>query len=221
MSVHAENIPVFVFPNTLKFYLLSRETHKQLLTLYNPSDTALRFRVLCTAPNKYQVMDSEGTVGPSSSVDIIVKYIMPSQSACNQVDKFRISLLSYGTKQTLGKKIIESTLIYGEKDRDVNEKEVPGHQQGDRPNYYDDQRSLYSGTSYGSRNEAPTNKAVIVFCTIVCLMAICILFLPTYYPEVKEPSSLPLPFHISVGVKIVISFVLGLGLGVFVKWKAS
>lgn len=132
-------------------------------------------------------------------------------------------------------------MIYGEKDRDVNEKEVPGHQQGDRPNYYDDQRSLYSGTSYGyvyyfillshkkihiyiffrSRNEAPTNKAVIVFCTIVCLMAICILFLPTYYPEVKEPSSLPLPFHISVGVKIVISFVLGLGLGVFVKWKAS
>lgn len=31
-----KNLPVFVFPVALEFYLSARHTHKQLLTVYNP-----------------------------------------------------------------------------------------------------------------------------------------------------------------------------------------
>lgn len=37
-------VPVFVFPTTLVFYLGARETHKQLLTIYNPYDFGVRFQ---------------------------------------------------------------------------------------------------------------------------------------------------------------------------------
>lgn len=44
MSSSQQKIPVFVFPNQLKFYLQSKSTHKQLLTLYNPYDFPVRFK---------------------------------------------------------------------------------------------------------------------------------------------------------------------------------
>lgn len=44
MSLNIKKIPVFVFPNTLKFYLGSKASHKQLLTLYNPYDFPVRFK---------------------------------------------------------------------------------------------------------------------------------------------------------------------------------
>lgn len=37
-------VPVFVFPTSLVFYLGARETHKQLLTIYNPYDFGVRFQ---------------------------------------------------------------------------------------------------------------------------------------------------------------------------------
>lgn len=37
-------VPVFVFPTNVNFYLAARETHKQLVTIYNPYDFAVRFQ---------------------------------------------------------------------------------------------------------------------------------------------------------------------------------
>lgn len=39
-----QKIPVFVYPNVIKFFLASRATHKQLLTLYNPYEFPVRFK---------------------------------------------------------------------------------------------------------------------------------------------------------------------------------
>lgn len=36
-------IPVFVFPNSISFYLDDQRTHKQILTLYNPYDFPIKF----------------------------------------------------------------------------------------------------------------------------------------------------------------------------------
>lgn len=44
MEQNLRKVPVFVFPTSLKFFLNSRETHKQLLTLYNPYDFPVRFK---------------------------------------------------------------------------------------------------------------------------------------------------------------------------------
>uniref|UniRef100_A0A8B9D7P0 Motile sperm domain-containing protein 1 n=1 Tax=Anser cygnoides TaxID=8845 RepID=A0A8B9D7P0_ANSCY len=66
------NLPVFVFPTELIFYADDQSTHKQVLTLYNPYEFALKFKVLCTTPNKYVVADAAGTVKPQCCVDIIL-----------------------------------------------------------------------------------------------------------------------------------------------------
>nr|XP_013008255.1 motile sperm domain-containing protein 3 isoform X3 [Cavia porcellus] len=63
-------VPVLVFPPDLVFRADQRSGPRQLLTLYNPTGTALRFRVLCTAPAKYTVFDAEGYVKPQSCIDM-------------------------------------------------------------------------------------------------------------------------------------------------------
>uniref|UniRef100_A0A6P7FDF2 Motile sperm domain-containing protein 1-like n=1 Tax=Diabrotica virgifera virgifera TaxID=50390 RepID=A0A6P7FDF2_DIAVI len=99
MSLNIQKIPVFVFPNSLKFYLSTKSTHKQLLTLYNPYDFPVRFKVLSTSPNKYAVIDPEGSIGPQMLVDIVIRHTAPIISNCNVVDKFRISMQDHATKQ--------------------------------------------------------------------------------------------------------------------------
>jgi len=47
-------IPVFVFPNALTFYAGDQSTHKQVLTLYNPYDFAVRFQGKKIHKNMYQ-----------------------------------------------------------------------------------------------------------------------------------------------------------------------
>lgn len=39
-----QKVPVFVFPDSLNFYLSARHTHKQLLTVYNPYDFPVNFK---------------------------------------------------------------------------------------------------------------------------------------------------------------------------------
>ncbi|XP_034525797.1 motile sperm domain-containing protein 3 isoform X3 [Ailuropoda melanoleuca] len=63
-------VPVLVFPPDLVFRADQRSGPRQLLTLYNPTGAALRFRVLCTAPAKYTVFDAEGYVKPQSCIDM-------------------------------------------------------------------------------------------------------------------------------------------------------
>lgn len=112
-------IPVFVYPGSIKFYLLSRSSYKQLLTLYNPYEFPVRFKgkcnfgyklrikgllfsaVLCTTPNKYSVTDPEGSIGPFSCVDIVIRHNMPIAANCNTVDKFRITMQDHTTKKVL------------------------------------------------------------------------------------------------------------------------
>lgn len=39
-----KEIPVFVFPTNLKFYLGSRQSHKQILTIYNPYEFKIKYK---------------------------------------------------------------------------------------------------------------------------------------------------------------------------------
>lgn len=42
------SLPVFVFPTELVFYADDQTSHKQVLTLYNPYEFALKFKGLCS-----------------------------------------------------------------------------------------------------------------------------------------------------------------------------
>ncbi|EDM13253.1 motile sperm domain containing 3, isoform CRA_a [Rattus norvegicus] len=104
-------VPVLVFPPDLVFRADQRSGPRQLLTLYNPTGTALRFRVLCTAPAKYTVFDAEGYVKPQSCIDIVIRHVAPIPSHYDVQDRFRIELSEEGAEgRVVGRKDVTSVL---------------------------------------------------------------------------------------------------------------
>ncbi|KAG5898414.1 hypothetical protein JTB14_030392 [Gonioctena quinquepunctata] len=202
MTLNIKKIPVFVFPNTVKFYLNSKTTHKQLLTLYNPYDFPVKFKVLCTAPNKYAVIDPEGSIGPHMLVDIVIRHTMPTAGNSNITDKFRIFMEDHTTKQILGRRDIEATLISGEVDNISND--------GDFQSLpYSDRGSTVEGAFYTNRPTPHANSTNYVICIITGLVCVIALLLPTL-KEAAQPSNIPGYLHISMNIKLVLAYVLGL-----------
>ncbi|XP_076239911.1 motile sperm domain-containing protein 1 isoform X2 [Calliopsis andreniformis] len=116
LAATPRKLPVFVFPQSITFFLDDQSTHKQVLTLYNPYDFPIRFKVLCTAPNKYKVVDPEGTIKARCCVDIVVRHTSLLLSNCNVIDKFRIQMQEHPTKQAIGKRDVEAKLLPGTTD---------------------------------------------------------------------------------------------------------
>ena len=117
-------IPVFVFPNCLKFNLSDQSTHKQVLTLYNPYDFPVRFQgrfqfkfchvnlfiyqkkkilfvVLCSSRDrhKYTVVDPEGKIQTHCCVDIVIRHNSLSNQNVGEIDKFRIQMYQFATNK--------------------------------------------------------------------------------------------------------------------------
>ncbi|KAF5290614.1 hypothetical protein FQR65_LT01904 [Abscondita terminalis] len=207
MDQNIRKIPVFVFPTTLNFYLNARNTHKQLLTLYNPYDFPVRFKVLCTAPNKYTVIDPDGSIGPQACVDIVVRHTFPIIANCNSLDKFRITMQDHSTRQVLGKRDVEAKLLQGEPDNNSNDGDnfvsLPqADRLGDRtpiPFQYTLPSSQRLGTAY-------TANYLAILAGVVSIIA---LLLPTR-EEKQEATSIPSYLHISINFKLVFAYVLGL-----------
>ncbi|XP_041981219.1 motile sperm domain-containing protein 1-like [Aricia agestis] len=203
-----KNFPVFVFPVSLEFYLNARHTYKQLLTVYNPYEFSVNFKVLCTSPNKFTVIDPEGVIAPQSCIDIIVRYTQPSASHCNTTDKFRITMYDRNTQQALGKRDIPTKLIDGEPSNTNPEslgdnfhplasRSTPQKQTEEHPKVI---------CNHPSHRDNPPVNVVAVAVSICCIAA---LLLPTQ-PEATVNSQLPEWLHIGSNLKLVFSFVLGL-----------
>ncbi|XP_036596176.1 motile sperm domain-containing protein 1 isoform X4 [Trichosurus vulpecula] len=182
------NLPVFVFPTELIFYADDQSTHKQVLTLYNPYEFALKFKVLCTTPNKYVVVDATGAVKPQCCVDIVIRHRDVRSCHYDVIDKFRLQVSEQSQRKALGRKEIIATLLPSAKEqrKEVEEKRIKEH-------LTEKNRTVSSGPSL-----------LTVFLGIVCVAA---LMLPTL-GEVE--SLVPLYFHLSVNQKLVAAYVLGL-----------
>jgi hypothetical protein len=46
--------------------------HKQVLTIYNPLNHALHFKILATKQNVYRVQPASGSLAPQCSTDVVV-----------------------------------------------------------------------------------------------------------------------------------------------------
>ncbi|KAH0630804.1 hypothetical protein JD844_004041 [Phrynosoma platyrhinos] len=91
------NLPVFVFPTELIFYADDQSTHKQVLTLYNPYEFALKFKVIRhrdVRPCHYGVMD-----------------------------KFRLQVSEQSQRKALGRKEVIATLLPTAKEQQQKEEE--------------------------------------------------------------------------------------------------
>lgn len=86
LTSNASQLPFYCSSNSLLFYLgechvtfapcVHRalvaddpSTFSQVLTLYNPYDFVVRYKVLCTAPRKYSIAEPQGEIRAQHSVD--------------------------------------------------------------------------------------------------------------------------------------------------------
>eukprot|EP00088_Acartia_fossae_P003111 TRINITY_DN11290_c0_g1_i1.p1 TRINITY_DN11290_c0_g1~~TRINITY_DN11290_c0_g1_i1.p1 ORF type:complete len:228 (-),score=62.23 TRINITY_DN11290_c0_g1_i1:485-1168(-) len=205
-------IPVFVFPVQIDFYLEDQTTHKRVVTIYNPYEFDVTFKVLCNNPKKYAVVEPEGKICGQKCVDIVIRHVAVSLQTVDTTDKFRITLFEEGSNEMLGRKDILAVLHAGNPDPQSNslgDKQRKalggvfpslggggGHTDG-------------SGGPAGQSRDGSNPNYIACFVAVVCILA---LFLPTYCEPNKAPSLLQdYPWlHLSLNQKLVFAYVLGL-----------
>ncbi|XP_022095335.1 motile sperm domain-containing protein 1-like [Acanthaster planci] len=188
-------LPVFVFPTELVYYADDRSSHKQVLTVYNPYDFTLKFKVLCTTRRKYAVVDSEGTVRPGCCVDVVIRHKEIKESSYGVRDKFRLNIYEHGRRDAIGSKDIPTILLPTSQGREKESDELsstPGEGSTNMP------------FTAVARQRQVTPGPTVVLLALVCVVA---LLLPM---QGEAGSSLPLYLHLTVNQKLIAAYVLGL-----------
>lgn len=198
-------LPVFVFPTSLSFYWDDQSSHKQILTLYNPYDFSLKFRVLATSPNKYIVADSEGSIRPRCCVDIVIRHNAILSSNIGVTDKFRIQTQEYGHSQIYGKRDIISTLYAKKPDATATiTAESEQFQQICPQSLGTSHKRQYSINGNRPGENAARFNFLLFLLGVVCLIA---LGLPT---TGSEDTQWPPYLHVSTNQKLIAAYTLGL-----------
>uniref|UniRef100_A0AAR2L2T0 MSP domain-containing protein n=1 Tax=Pygocentrus nattereri TaxID=42514 RepID=A0AAR2L2T0_PYGNA len=188
-------LPVFVFPTELVFYADEQASHKQVLTLYNPYEFALKFKVLCTAPNKYAVVDATA----------ILHFHRTNVRACHYgvIDKFRLQVSEQSQRKALGRKEVMATLLPSAA------QEQPQARPQEEERRMKEQLAdsvFFEQTAFQTENRAASGgpSLLTVLLGLVCMAA---LMLPTLG---EQESTVPVYLHLSVNKKLVAAYVLGL-----------
>ncbi|VDK86019.1 unnamed protein product [Litomosoides sigmodontis] len=95
------SIFAFVFPNQLEIVVCDPQTHKRILTLYNPYHFPIKFKVKCTNSHNFSVIEPCGILRASSSIDIIVRYVAVKFQTCLGLETFRIEIFSVHNQKVI------------------------------------------------------------------------------------------------------------------------
>ncbi|KAJ8255027.1 hypothetical protein GJAV_G00200140 [Gymnothorax javanicus] len=187
----------------LVFYAQDRSSHRRVLTFYNPYSFALSFKVLCTAPALYNVVEAEGHVRARSCVDIVVRNRDVSPRNWGRRDRFRLEVWGGGQR---GTREIWAELKGGE----AEEKSLSSPQGRVAPPG-SSAAVLPPGVLIPDRGRDPSLFALYIIIGLVC---ITVLMLPLH----SEPSPLvPAHIHVTVMQKLVCAYILGLLTMVFLR----
>lgn len=184
-------LPVFISPTELKYYADDISSHKQVVTIYNPYGYTLKYKVLCTAPRKYHVIESEGLIKSHCRIDVVIRHKEPLEEST--LDKFQIQLFDHGSSTVRGHKQVISHVLPGKPT--VAVPEAPMQQLPPPEHRAPDQNT-----------EAPQHRMdpLVLLVAAVCGVA---LLLPTWQ---VDSSTLPPYLHLTIHQKLVVAYVLGL-----------
>uniref|UniRef100_G1T232 Motile sperm domain-containing protein 3 n=1 Tax=Oryctolagus cuniculus TaxID=9986 RepID=G1T232_RABIT len=176
---------------------------RQLLTLYNPTGTALCFRVLCTAPAKYTVFEAEGYVKAQSCIDIVIRHVAPIPSHYDVRDRFRIELSEEGANgRVVGRKDITSVLRAPAHPLELQGQPNPLPTLGPPAGTAAPTARPFQETP---RQQLATSSFLLFLLT--GMVSVAFLLLPL---QDEVGSQLPQVLHVSLGQKLVAAYVLGL-----------
>ncbi|CAF3358776.1 unnamed protein product [Rotaria socialis] len=201
----SSQLPFFCSSDSLLFYLDDSTSRSQVLTLYNPYEFSVRYKVLCTAPRTYSIVEPQGDIHPQHSVDIIVR-LLDISSNQNVVQKIRIQYYDRQKSQdALGKRDIACTIL--------------PHKPSEH-NFDDDSNNSPSRIRTATNILQQETRDPIALVVLMILSAICavILILPTLAGNensttMRSPSYL----HMTTNSKIVASYILGLLTVIFIR----
>lgn len=197
-------LPVFVFPTSLVMFGDDQSTHHQVLTLYNPYEFNLKFKVLCTVPKKYSVVETEGRLKPGHCIDIVIRHKdVLGGITCGTRDKFRIQVWNQSPKSVIGRKDVTCTILPTRESSQPQEECFESLPSGTPERF--PQRGLTERdfrTSPPSMTRGP--NWLIVSSAIACVIA---LMLPTYG---ASDTSLPHYLCLSLPQKLIAAYILGL-----------
>ncbi|CAF4323550.1 unnamed protein product [Rotaria sp. Silwood2] len=197
LTKNVAQLPFFCSSNSLVFYLDDSITFSQVLTLYNPYEFSVRYKVLCTAPRTYSIAESQGEIHPQHSVDIVVR-LLDTSSSSNVAHKIRIQYFDRRKPQDLiGKRDIICTILSFK----------PLEQNFDDEINNSSSR-IRTTTTKISQQEIRDPLVVLI---LIILSAICalILILPTISNnESNLKTYLTSYLHMTTSSKIVASYIL-------------
>ncbi|XP_039996773.1 motile sperm domain-containing protein 1-like [Xiphias gladius] len=218
-------LPVFLFPTELVFYSDQRNSHRRVLTLYNPYRFRISFKMLCTAPSLYRVVEAEGSVRAKSCVDLVVRHLDISPRNWGRRDRFRMEVKGGGQ---VGEREIWAELRGGEEGggRGGEEEEERRSKRGGGGGGGGQQRALSALTPLSpllvptqKHLQLPTCTAVRsvsqwVVCVMVAVVCVAVLMLPLH---AESSSMVPHCLHVSTNQKLACAYTLGLLTMVFLR----
>ncbi|CAF2912700.1 unnamed protein product [Rotaria sp. Silwood2] len=234
LTGNASQLPFFCSPDSLLFYLDDPSTYSQVLTLYNPYDFAVRYKVLCTAQKKYSVAEPQGEIRAQHSVDTVVRLLDTSSSSTNQnvVHKIRVQYFDRRKSQELiGKRDITcSILSYKPLEQNFNEEpNITGTTRRTRMNTTTSPTTNPIIVSQQETRKLSKEKIlfkiqimmilflffegdplVVFILTILAALCAFILVLPTVSDNENSLSTrIPSYLHMTTNSKVIASYILG------------
>eukprot|EP00696_Hemimastix_kukwesjijk_P005480 gnl/Hemi2/16918_TR5620_c0_g1_i1.p1 gnl/Hemi2/16918_TR5620_c0_g1~~gnl/Hemi2/16918_TR5620_c0_g1_i1.p1 ORF type:complete len:237 (+),score=43.03 gnl/Hemi2/16918_TR5620_c0_g1_i1:399-1109(+) len=97
-----QKIPCLVLPAALNFLVDAKGMAMQTLTLYNPYDFVLHYKVLSTTTQLYHLKEPTGTLRANSSIDLVLRFQGPNTI---RTDKFLVEVRD-AKSEFLGKKVV-------------------------------------------------------------------------------------------------------------------
>ncbi|ENN73141.1 motile sperm domain-containing protein 1 [Dendroctonus ponderosae] len=205
---HFRQTPIFAFPPSLTFFLGSKHSHVQVLTLYNPYEFPIKYKVHChsSAWEKYIVPNPEGIIPNESSIDLAVTHKQAIPSNCNVTDKLKVVMQDIETDEILGRKTVEAVLLPGTKEGpdSVKDEHGNGALEGE----------IRGSVARSNVTAIPVGNSIFLgFIIVVCAV---VLFLPAEV-QVSPPSDLPSYLHMPHKIQLLAALLLGMCLCLVVR----
>ncbi|KAH7728155.1 motile sperm domain-containing protein 1 [Aphelenchoides avenae] len=227
MTDDGSNFPVFVSPVDIHFIVSKPETHKQVITVYNPYDFTIRYRVLSNAPKKYKVMEPTGHIRSKCYMDMygekclpdadqnfsIVRHLSPSIQEVTSADLLRLEIFRDSDTKPCGRKDISLNVLAADITRHADQEQFQSFPStSSRGSTRPSQRHVtFAGVA--AQPQPPNHQQAASFYWLVMIgFFVCItaIMLPTQGDKGAQKSIFPAYLHPTQNLQLAAAYVLGL-----------
>ncbi|KAI6191506.1 Major sperm protein [Aphelenchoides bicaudatus] len=209
-------LPVFIQPQEIIVVRSNVKSHRNCLTLINPFDFILHYKILSNAPSNFKVQEPNGYLKPKCVADM-----QSCEAFITKCAGFGRLFASRGVqrrKSSGSQKIItnsfkRSVQVCGHKDIKVHVVNAEVRRQPTVDDFHSfPGSSARSGRSrtHSSFAVEPQNQGLFWFAIVICCISILTVLMPTHTTENPRPSIVPHWLHPTQNLQLVAAYSLGI-----------